>query len=80
MGAIKREMNNLKWFVGAIAYQTVFAYCVALCVYQIGTFITTGVFGIGTVVGFVLIAVFIYLLCRKYKESTVLKTDLSTNV
>ena len=80
MGAIKREMNNLKWFVGAIAYQTVFAYCVALCVYQIGTFIATGVFGIGTVVGFVLIAVFIYLLCRKYKESTVLKTDLSTNV
>lgn len=80
MGAIKREMNNLKWFVGAIAYQTIFAYCVALCVYQIGTFITTGVFGIGTVVGFILIAVFIYLLCRKYKESTVLKTDLSINV
>ncbi len=80
MGAIKREMNNLKWFVGAIAYQTIFAYCVALCVYQIGTFITTGVFGIGTVVGFILIAVFIYLLCRKYKENTVLKTDLSINV
>lgn len=80
MGAIKREMNNLKWFVGAIAYQTIFAYCVALCVYQIGTFITTGVFGIGTIVGFILIAVFIYLLCRKYKESTVLKTDLSINV
>ncbi len=80
MGAIKREMNNLKWFAGAIAYQTIFAYCVALCVYQIGTFITTGVFGIGTVVGFILIAFFIYLLCRKYKEGTALKTDLSINV
>ncbi len=80
MGAIKREMNNFKWFIGAIAYQTIFAYCVALCVYQIGTFITTGVFGAGTVVGFALIAVFIYLLCRKYKESTSLKVDLSANI
>ena len=80
MGAIKREMNNLKWFIGAIAYQTIFAYCVALCVYQIGTFITTGVFGIGTVVGLALIAFFIYLLLRKYKESTALKVDLSANI
>lgn len=80
MGAIKREMNNLKWFIGAIAYQTIFAYCVALCVYQIGTFITTGVFGVGTVVGLALIVFFIYLLCRKYKESTTLKVDLSANI
>ena len=46
-----------------------------LCVYQIGTLITTGAFGIGTVVAFLLIIGFIYLLFRPYKESTTLKVD-----
>ena len=46
MGAIKREMNNIKWFWFAIGYQTVLAYAVALCVYHIGTLITAGTFGI----------------------------------
>ena len=68
MGAIKREMNNKKWFWFAIGYQTILAYAVSLCVYQIGTWITTGVFGIGTVVAIVLIVAFIYLLFRPYKE------------
>ena len=80
MGAIKREMNNVKWFAAAIAYQTVLAYCASLCVYQIGTFISTGVFEIGTAAGFLLIAVFIYLLLRKYKQSTTLETKISVNV
>ncbi len=73
MGAIKREMNNAKWFWFAIGYQTVLAYIVSLCVYQMGTWISTGVFGIGTVVALVFIAVFIYLLFRPYKESGTLK-------
>lgn len=73
MGAIKREMNNVKWFWFAIGYQCVLAYIVSLCVYQVGTWITTGVFGIGTVVALVLIAGFIYLLFRPYKESNTLK-------
>lgn len=73
MGAIKREMNNAKWFWFAIGYQCVLAYIVSLCVYQVGTWITTGVFGIGTVVALVLIAGFIYLLFRPYKESSTLK-------
>lgn len=69
MGAIKREMNNAKWFWFAIGYQTVLAYSVSLCIYQIGTFITTGAFGIGTVVALLLIVLFLYLLFRPYKES-----------
>lgn len=69
MGAIKREMNNAKWFWFAIGYQTLLAYVVSLCVYQIGTLITAGTFGIGTVVAFVLVIGFIYLLFRPYKES-----------
>ena len=48
MGAIKREMNNTKWFWFAIGYQCGLAYVVSLCIYQIGTLITTGTFGIGT--------------------------------
>ena len=66
MGAIKREMNNAKWFWFAIGYQTVFAYVVSLCIYQIGMLITEGVFGVGTVVAFVLILVVGYLLMRPY--------------
>ncbi len=69
MGAIKREMNNAKWFWFAIGYQTVLAYSVSLCVYQIGTFITTGAFGIGTVAALLLVVLFLYLLFRPYKES-----------
>ena len=69
MGAIKREMNNAKWFWLAIGYQTVLAYSVSLCIYQIGTFITTGAFGIGTVAALLLVVLFLYLLFRPYKES-----------
>ena len=69
MGAIKREMNNVKWFWFAIGYQCGLAYVVALCIYQIGTLITTGAFGLGTVAALVFIAVILYLLFRPYKES-----------
>ena len=70
MGAIKREMNNAKWFWFAIGYQCGLAYLVSLCIYQIGTLITTGAFGIGTVVAFIVVVGFIYLLFRPYKESS----------
>ena len=69
MGAIKREMNKVKWFWFAIGYQTILAYAASLCVYQVGTLITAGTFGIGTVVAFIIIACFLYLLFRPYKES-----------
>ncbi len=76
MGAIKREMNNRKWFWFAIGYQCGLAYVVALCIYQIGTLITAGTFGIGTVVAFVLVAFFIYMLFRPYKESNTLNVKV----
>lgn len=68
MGAIKREMNNAKWFWFAIGYQTGLAYVVSLCVYQLGILFTAGAFGIGTVVAVLLLAGFLYLLVRPYKE------------
>lgn len=69
MGAIKREMNNAKWFWFAIGYQTGLAYIASLCVYQVGTWITAGTFGGGTVVAFLFILGFLYLLFRPNKES-----------
>ena len=77
MGAIKREMNNAKWFWFAIGYQCGLAYVVALCIYQIGTLITTGTFGIGTLVAFVCIAGILYLLFRPYKESETLNVKVA---
>jgi ferrous iron transport protein B len=76
MGAIKREMNNAKWFWFAIGYQCGLAYVVSLVVYQIGTLINAGSFGVGTIVAFLLIIGFVYLLFRPYKESTELATSI----
>ena len=76
MGAIKREMNNTKWFFFAIGYQCGLAYLVSLCIYQIGTLVTGGGFGIWTAVAFVIIAGFLYLLFRPYKESNTLKVNV----
>ena len=76
MGAIKREMNNTKWFLIAIGYQTILAYVVSMCIYQIGTWVTAGTFGIGTIIAFILILGFIYLLFRPYKESKTLNVNL----
>lgn len=76
MGAIKREMNNVKWFWFAIGYQCVLAYIVALCIFQIGSLIINGTFGIGTVIAFLLVIGFIYLLFRPYKESKTLNVNM----
>ena len=76
IGAIKREMNNAKWFWFAIGYQTLLAYCASLCVYQIGMLFTDGIFGIGTVAAIIIIAIFLYLFFRPYKESENLTVNL----
>lgn len=68
IGAIKREMNSGKWTWFAIGYQTVLAYAVSLCVFQIGSFIQNGAFGLGTIVAGVLILLFLYLLIRPAKN------------
>ena len=68
IGAIKREMNNGKWTVFAIIYQTVFAYLIAFCVYQIGNAVITKTFTIATIIAIIVIIGFIYLIVRPYKE------------
>ena len=66
MGAIKREMNNWKWTLGAIGYMCGFAYVISLIVYQIGGLLMGEVsFGIGTIAAVLCLAGLIYLLFRK---------------
>lgn len=67
MGAIRKEMNSPKWTLAAIGYMTGFAYAASLIVYQLGSFISGGAFGIGTVVAILLLTTIIYLLVRKNK-------------
>lgn len=76
IGAIKREMNNAKWTWFAIGYQTILAYAVSLCIYQLGTWFTTGSFGIGAAAAILLVVLFIYLMFRPYKESKSLKAGV----
>jgi ferrous iron transport protein B len=64
IGAIRREMNNTRWFWTAIGYQCGFAYIVALCVYQLGTLFSGAGFAIGTVVAIVFVAAFLWLLFK----------------
>ena len=77
MGAIKREMNNAKWFWFAIGYQCILAYIVALCIYQLGTFFTCGGFGAGAAVALLLVIGFLYLLFRPYREAGASRVDSS---
>ena len=72
MGAIKREMNNGKWTAFAIGYMCVFAYVVALMVYQIGGAFSGNLNVIGLVAALVLLAAMLYQLFRPYKEATTL--------
>lgn len=69
IGTIKKEMASKKWSIFAIAYQCIYAYLFAFVIYQIGTFITTGSFGIGVILAIIVLVYFIYLLCfKKVKE------------
>ena len=77
MGAIKREMNNTKWFWIAIGYQCGFAYVCSLIVYQLGSLFNGGSFGFGTIVGLILLIGLIYLLVRPSKESDTAEVEFA---
>ena len=69
VGAIKREMNDAKWTIFALCYQTLFAYVVAFVCYQIGIVVFSGVgFSIGTILAIILLLISLYLLFRPYTQ------------
>ena len=78
IGAIKREMNNVKWFWFAIGYQCVFAYLVSLCIYQFGMVFSGAGIGIGTIIALLVFIGFLYLLFRPYKESGSFSMNISS--
>lgn len=73
IATMAQQMQSRKWFWFAILFQNIFAYIVCLCIYQIGSFVTGGAFGVGTVVGFVFLIAILFLLFRPdpYKDSKV---------
>ena len=73
IATMAQQMQSKKWFWFAILFQNVFAYLVTLCVYQIGTLVTGGGFGVGTAIAFVVVAVMLFLLFRPdpYKDQKV---------
>ncbi|MBR3836421.1 MAG: ferrous iron transport protein B [Clostridia bacterium] len=75
MGAIRREMNNAKWTVGAITYMCVFAYAISLIVFQFGSWFVGGGNIAGTVAAAVVLAFMLYMLFRKnkYENKTKIK-------
>lgn len=75
MGAIKREMNNAKWFWFAIGYQCGIAYLVSMCVYQLGMFFGEKEFGFFTIIALFTTAAFTYLLFRPYKRAGRVEID-----
>ena len=78
MGAIRREMNSTKWFLGAIGYQCGLAYLVGLVIYQISSLLSGG-FGIGTVAAIVVIVLFFFLLLRPSKKAEIRKNTLAVD-
>ena len=68
MGAIKREMNNAKWFWTAIGYQCGFAWLVGLVVNQLGSLALYGQFGVFTVIAVLVVIAFFYFLLRPAKK------------
>lgn len=76
IGAIKREMNSAKWTLFAVGYQCGFAYAVALIIYQLGMLFTGQGNIIGSIVAFALVALFVFMLVRPYKEASTLKAKV----
>lgn len=84
IGAIRREMNSGKWTFAAIGYLTVFAYAVALIVYQLGLFFSGGGFTVGTAIGIFVLAALLWLLLRKnpyehHSEARPVKSEAKSN-
>jgi len=80
VGAMRREMNSGKWTAFAIAYQMIYAYVIALIIYQLGSLFLGGAFGVGTVFGFLALAALIFMLVRPKTPAQKLEAKTATRV
>ncbi len=80
IGAIKREMNNAKWTWFAIAYQTLFAYAIALMIYQFGSLFMGQTHIVGLIAALALLCGMVYMLFfKKYSEATKLTKNVKVD-
>ena len=70
IGAIRREMQSMKWTMGTIGYMCGFAYAISLIVYQlVGLALGEATFGIFTILAVAVLGGLLYLIFRKgYKN------------
>lgn len=70
IATMAQQLQSRKWFWFAILFQNIFAYLVCLSIYQIGSFVMGGAFGIGTVAGIAVALVILFMLFRPdpYKD------------
>ena len=70
MGAIKREMNSPRWTIFAIGYMCVFAYVIALIVFQLGKLFVGDTNVVGLIAALALLGLICWQLFKPYKEAT----------
>ncbi len=70
IGAIKREMNSAKWTWFAVGYQCLFAYAIAMMIYQFGLAFTGNLHIVGLIFAIATLALMLYMIFRPYKEAT----------
>ncbi len=70
ISTLAKEMNSLKWTLFSVSWQMFYAYTVALMVYQLGTWLTTGVFGLGTILALLVLAWYIYQIFKPLFKRT----------
>ena len=77
IGAIKREMNSAKWTLFAVGYQTLFAYAVSLCIYQLGMLFTGHGFNMWSGIAIALVVAFLYMIFRAKTKVTKIKQPVT---
>jgi len=79
IGAMNAELDSKKWLLGAIGFQLGMGYTLAYFIYQVGTFITTGSFGLGALYGLIGVAIYVgvivYLIKRNDSPSLSLQKE-----
>ena len=64
IATMAQQMQSRKWFWFAILFQNIFAYLVSLMIYQLGTVLMGGAFGVGTAVAIIVLIGMLYMLFR----------------
>lgn len=73
ISTLSNEMQSRKWTAFAIIFQNIFAYCIALMVYQFGLVYLGGSFSVGTIMAVVIAVVMLVLMLRPQRNEYKIK-------